>query len=116
MSFSPRTVLVSVIGLGLLAGLVVTAFRDDPIPVDIAEISRGALRVTVDAEGEARVRQRFDVNAPITGNLLRMPLEAAEEWIDWGRHVFHGDDLPSDQKGGVLHAYLEREIENDVPV
>ncbi len=39
-----------------------------------------------------------------------MPLEAAEEWIGWGRHVFHGDDLPSEQKAGVLHAYLVREF------
>jgi cytochrome P450 len=43
--------------------------------------------------------------------LLRMPLEAAEEWIGWGRHVFHGDDLPSEEKGGVLHAYLERQFD-----
>jgi cytochrome P450 len=40
-----------------------------------------------------------------------MPRESAEEWIGWGRHVFHGDDLSSDQKGNVLHAYLERELD-----
>jgi HlyD family secretion protein len=78
MSFGPRTVLLSGLGVVLLGALGVTAFRQDPIPVDLAEIRRGVLTVTVDAEGETQVRQRFDVNAPIAGNLLRMPLEIGD--------------------------------------
>ena len=78
MSPSPRTLILSGLGLALVAGLVFTAFRQDPIPVDIAEITRGNLRVTVDAEGETRVRERFDINAPIAGTLLRMPLDVGD--------------------------------------
>lgn len=34
--------------------------------------------MTVDADGETRVRARYDVNAPISGTLLRMPLEVGD--------------------------------------
>lgn len=78
MSFSPRTIVLSGIGLALVGALVVTAIREDPIPVDLAEIGRGSLSVTVDAEGETRVRESFDINAPIAGNLLRMPLDVGD--------------------------------------
>ena len=78
MSFRPRSLVLSGLGLALVGVLVVTAFRNDPIPVDLAEIGRGDLTVTVDAEGETRVRHRYDINAPITGHLLRMPLEVGD--------------------------------------
>ena len=78
MSLSPRTIVISGLGLAVVAGLLFTAFRDDPIPVDIAEIARGDLRVTVNSEGETRVRERYDVNAPISGTLLRMPLDVGD--------------------------------------
>lgn len=78
MSLSARTILISGLGLAVVAGLVFTAFRDDPIPVDIAEIARGDLRVTVNSEGETRVRERYDVNAPISGTLLRLPLDVGD--------------------------------------
>lgn len=78
MSLSPRTIVLSGIGLALLGALVITAVRDDPIPVDLHRIAHGTLTVTVDADGETRVRQRFDINAPITGSLLRMPLEVGD--------------------------------------
>ncbi|KNG91861.1 efflux RND transporter periplasmic adaptor subunit [Pseudaestuariivita atlantica] len=78
MFLSPRTVIVSGLGLALIAGLVLTAFKDDPIPVDIAQVARGELSVTVNADGETRVRERYDVTAPITGTLLRMPLDVGD--------------------------------------
>ncbi|MEO0936522.1 MAG: efflux RND transporter periplasmic adaptor subunit [Pseudomonadota bacterium] len=49
--------------------------------MDIAEITRGDLRVTVNSEGETRVRERYDVNAPISGTLLRMPLDVGDPVI-----------------------------------
>jgi HlyD family secretion protein len=78
MSLSLRTIVISGLGLAGVAALIVTAFRDDPIPVDIAEVARGALRVTVNSEGETRVAERYDVNAPISGTLLRLPLDVGD--------------------------------------
>jgi HlyD family secretion protein len=64
------------IGLGALVvgGLVVTALRPAPVPVDLAEIGRGSLTITVNAEGETRVRDIYEISAPIAGTLLRLPL------------------------------------------
>ena len=78
MSGSIRTVALSGLGGVLVAGLVVTAFREDALLVDLAEVSAGTLVITVDAEGETRVRDTYDVNAPITGTLKRLPLEVGD--------------------------------------
>lgn len=40
--------------------------------------------------------------------LLGMPQDAADEWISWGGHVFHGDDGLDTHKGQVLDDYLDR--------
>jgi HlyD family secretion protein len=61
----------------LVAGFVV-ALRPDPLPVDVAAVGRGPLRVTLDEEGETRVRDRFVVSAPFTGRILRIELEPGE--------------------------------------
>ena len=82
MSLSPRTLVISGLGLAVVAGLIFTAFRDAPIPVDIAEIARGDLKVTVNSEGETRVRERYDVNAPISGMLLRSPLNVGDPVVE----------------------------------
>jgi HlyD family secretion protein len=76
--WSLRTVGLSVLGLTLLGGLVVTAFRTDPIPVDLAPLVRGELKMTVDAEGQTRIREVYDVSAPISGMLLRLPVAVGD--------------------------------------
>lgn len=43
--------------------------------------------------------------------LLRMPMEAAEEWIGWGLHVFAGSEGHSEEKGSVLDRYLHRQLD-----
>jgi HlyD family secretion protein len=63
------------------AALVVAfalGLRPSPLPVDTAAVSRGPLRVTLDEEGETRVRDRFVVSAPFTGRILRVELEPGE--------------------------------------
>jgi HlyD family secretion protein len=65
---------------GLGAALVVAwaLFRADPVPVAVATVDRGALRVTVDEEGTTRVRDRFTITAPTAGRLLRSGLHAGD--------------------------------------
>ncbi|MFT5442152.1 MAG: HlyD family secretion protein [Myxococcota bacterium] len=46
--------------------------------VDIVTIIRGPLVVTLDEEGETRVRERFVVSAPVAGRLLRIELEPGD--------------------------------------
>ena len=43
--------------------------------------------------------------------LLGMPMEAAEEWISWGLHVFSGPEGHSEEKGNVLDNYLHEQFD-----
>jgi len=69
--------------LMLTAGLVY-AFWPRPVPVDLAAVTAGPLSVTIDEEGETRVKDIYVVSAPLAGRLLRIeqdvgdPVEAAK--------------------------------------
>jgi HlyD family secretion protein len=75
-----RLVLWGVLAFAVLAGLVY-AFWPRPVPVDLAEAARGPLVVTVDEEGETRVRDVFVLSAPVTGRLRRIESEAGDEVV-----------------------------------
>jgi HlyD family secretion protein len=73
----PRSVVVGLIGTGLVAALV-WAFWPQPVAVDLAVVGRGPLRVVVDEEGETRVRDVYVVSAPVDGRLLRIESEVGD--------------------------------------
>jgi HlyD family secretion protein len=60
------------------AGIVYWAFRPEPIAVDVRFVDRGALRVTVDEDGETRVRERYLVSSPVTGRMVRLECEVGD--------------------------------------
>src|SRR5262245_3149585 len=67
----------------LTAGLLVVgglaySFWPRPIEVDVAQASRGPLRVTVDEDGKTRIKERYIVSAPLAGRLQRITLRAGE--------------------------------------
>jgi HlyD family secretion protein len=72
-----KKILMFATPVALVAGFVL-ALRPNPFPVDVATVGRGPLRVTLDEEGETRVRDRFVVSAPFTGRILRIELEPGE--------------------------------------
>lgn len=61
-----------------LSALLVWVFLPAPVPVETAAIMRGDLTVTVEAEGEARVREVIIISAPIAGLLQRVVLHAGD--------------------------------------
>ena len=63
------------VGLLVLAGIV-WGLWPRPVDVDLAEVTHGPLRVTVDEEGKTRIRERYVVSAPLAGSLLRVQLKA----------------------------------------
>ena len=70
---------------GVAAGIIGwLAIREKPLEVDTAVVGRGALQVTVDAEGKTRVRDRYIITAPVTGTLQRID-------VPEGTHVRKGD-------------------------
>ena len=75
-----RLVLWGVPSLVVLA-VIVMALLPESVPADLAPVVRGVLLVTVDEEGETRVRDRFVISAPVPGQLLRIALEPGDEVV-----------------------------------
>ena len=63
----------------LVVALVALSLRPKPEPADFATVGRGPLLVTLDEEGETRVRDRYLVSAPVAGRVLRIELEPGDE-------------------------------------
>jgi len=58
--------------------LIVLAMMPKPVEVDLADVDRGPMQVTLDEEGETRVRHRYMVSAPVSGSVLRIELEPGD--------------------------------------
>lgn len=59
-------------GIALLAALAY-GLRPRPAPVETGRVGFGPLRATVSEEGKTRIRQRYVVSSPVTGQLRRVP-------------------------------------------
>lgn len=70
----PKKIWMLTVAVVLVAAFVL-ALRPSPLVVDLEKVSRGPLRVTLDEEGETRVRERFVVSAPAAGRVLRIEME-----------------------------------------
>ncbi|HUG52716.1 MAG TPA: efflux transporter periplasmic adaptor subunit, partial [Vicinamibacteria bacterium] len=67
-----------VVAASLVAALAAVALWPQPIEVDVAEVEKGPMQVTVDEEGETRVRDKFVVSAAVGGRVLRIELEPGD--------------------------------------
>jgi HlyD family secretion protein len=72
----PRLLIGLIIAILVLA--IFFALRSPPIDVDVAEVTKGPMLVTINDEGETRVRDMFVISAPINGQLLRINLDAGD--------------------------------------
>lgn len=61
-----------------LAALVAFALIPQAVPVDVAAAGRGPLEVTVNEEARTRIREVYQVFAPIAGKVLRSPREVGD--------------------------------------
>jgi HlyD family secretion protein len=86
-----RGIWAVVFALGL-AGLAWFAWPQ-PIPVDLATVSKGPMEVTVDDDGKTEVRHVYTVSAPIAGKVLRISHPHSEEGVS--RHV--GDQVSANE-------------------
>jgi HlyD family secretion protein len=64
-----------------VAGLAAVALWPATIDVDLAPAVRGPLRVTIDEDGQTRVRDRFVVSAPVAGRVERIELEPGDKVV-----------------------------------
>ena len=57
---------------------VVFGMMPRPVPVDMAKVTRGPLRVTIEEEGKTRVKDRFVLSAPVAGFVQRIDLHVGD--------------------------------------
>lgn len=70
---------VAIVLAALAVGAAFTwAMWPKPVPVDIAQVSLGPMRVTVDEEGKTRIKDVYAVSAPVGGKVLRRTLEPGD--------------------------------------
>jgi HlyD family secretion protein len=90
---SKRILIWSLLGLVLLATLI-WAFTPKPIPIELLTLQPGAMTVTIDEEGETRVRDIFVLSAPISGTALRIDAEVGDEV--WAEQTLIAEIEPTD--------------------
>lgn len=68
-----------VIGVMLaVVGATVYGFLPKTVEVDLVQVSRGPLQVTIEEEGRTRLKERFVVSAPIAGYMRRIDLKVGD--------------------------------------
>jgi len=68
----------ALIAAGVVALLLAVVVRPRAVDVELAAVTRGPLRVTLDEEGRTRVRERFLVTAPVAGRVGRIVSEPGD--------------------------------------
>ncbi len=92
----------------IVALLVAYGFREQPVPVEVAAVARGPLRVTIEEEGKTRVTDRFVVSAPVAGFARRIHLEV-DDPVKRGQLIVVLE--PQAQRSVVLDARTRAEAE-----
>ena len=72
---------MSGIGIAAVAALLIVTFRSDPVPVDLYTLARGSMQITVNADGKTRIRNKYDVSAPLVGTARRSPVEVGDSVV-----------------------------------
>ncbi len=85
--------MLALLGLVILLALI-QGFRPPPALVDSAEVVRGEFRLTVEDEGRTRVADRYELYAPLAGQLSRVLLEPGD-LVEAGEPLFFIHPLPS---------------------
>lgn len=82
--------------LGLVVvALIALGLRPQPAAVETARVTVGPLRATVSEEGKTRIRQRYVVAAPVTGQLRRIPFKPGADIASTDTVVATIDPLPA---------------------
>lgn len=73
LSWLPTIIVIA--GLG---ALLVYGYWPTPVEVDVAEVTKGAIEITVDDDGETRIREKYIISSPVSGKMLRVQIHAGD--------------------------------------
>lgn len=67
------------IGIAAVVALIAYGLQPKPVEVETAAVQRGPLTVYVSEEGKTRIRNRYVISAPVSGQMQRVPFKAGDE-------------------------------------
>jgi HlyD family secretion protein len=70
--------LLSLLALGLIAATLAALYWPRAVMVDMGQVSRGPLRVTIDEEGRTRVHDAYVLSTPVSGRLMRVQVHPGD--------------------------------------
>ena len=76
-----RLILIILAATAIVGALLWTALRPVPVTADLATVTRGPMRVTVDVDGTTRIREVYDVASPIAGTAGRAPVRVGDRVV-----------------------------------
>jgi len=72
-----RFLIPGIIGIVVIIGLV-NSMTPKPVEVDLGAVTRGRMMVTVDEDGQTRIKEKYEVSAPLAGRLRRIALDPGD--------------------------------------
>ena len=78
MPTNARSAALGLAAAAAVAGLIWVAVRPETVPVDLGTVATGPMRVTIDGDGITRIRNIYEVAAPVTGKALRSPVAVGD--------------------------------------
>jgi len=81
----------------LIVAAAAWALVPDPIDVDVARVTRGPLEVSIAEDGVTRIRERYEVAAPVAGRLLRVDVHPGD-LVSPGSPLMRIEPVPLDPK------------------
>src|SRR5690554_939841 len=90
----------------LVATVVFFILRPEPVWVDLATVEHGPMEVTIREEGKTRVKNRYQISAPVTGYLHRVEMNVGDPVIP-GELLTWLDPMPA----SILDARTRAEAE-----
>ena len=73
-----RTMVVTALAGAVLLALLAWAFAPSPVAVELAAVSLGRFEQAIVEDGRTRLRDRYNVNAPLAGRLARITLREGD--------------------------------------
>lgn len=92
-----RRVVYWTLGLLVLAAALWAMFAPEAVQVEMTQVTEGPLQVTVNNQGQVRVRDRYVIAAPVAGDLQRIGLRQGDA-VKQGQVVAVLDPVPLDAR------------------
>ncbi len=89
----PRIIGLAVVSVVVVAGLA-WGFWPRPVMVETARVATAPMEVAVEEEGRTRVKERYEIYAPVAGYVRRVELEAGDR-VEQGQVLAELDPLLS---------------------